>query len=483
MYSKRTSRIFFFLLAIFFLITAPVVIFYSLGYRYSFDKGVFVYGGSITIKSNPQSVNILVDSKPVSQRKINFINNSYHIDGIRPGTHTVEVTADGYNSWLKTVEVHSGISTEFWNVVLTRKEYSLNNFSAATGRFFPSPKNDYLALTHWIDRNLSVSLLKINGGTDEEYFSSHEYAFTSNNNLNIEWSPQEQKILIPVEKDGEKNYFIVTLGDKSAAKVSDLAKMENIDDARWDNSRKNYLYFVSQNNLYQLNSDKPEEISLAANNISAYDLSGSWVYYLDGASGIVYRIKNDNFTNPEQITTSSLDSLTDKKYRLIVYDEKRMAILNDTDKNLWIFNIGEEDTYFRQLSQDVNNVQFSNDGKKLLYWNDYEIFAYFTRIWDVQPLRQENETISLTRYSKTIHNVQWLKDYEHILFSVGNTLKMVELDERDRHIGMDLLSNINENSQIYADFPDDRIYISTGIENSLNLFYFQFPERNGLFGG
>jgi hypothetical protein len=482
MYSKSTSRIFFFCLAIFFIITAPVIIFYALGYRYNTDKGIFIYGGSITIKSNPQTVNVLIDGKSVPQRKINFINNSYHIDGIRPGIHKVEVSADGYSQWSKTAEVHSGVSTEFWNILLTKNTYEITPIpTTKTDRFFSSPKNDLVALVHQSSLSFSVSLFNIADNTDEEFFSSDKYSFTSNKKENVEWSPQEHKILIPVEKDKEKNYFIVDTKTKEATKLTDIAKLDDLKNARWDTDNKNILYFISQNNLYQINTANPAEILPVAENISDYDLSGSKIYIFKRDSGIIYRLSNGNFSDIKQITTSPPQDMTSPEYWMTVYDDKRIVLINSDSGKLYIFNEGELDTYFRELGQEIQDVQFSNDGKKILFWTDREISAYFTRNWDVQPVRKENEILNITRYSQPIRNPQWLKDYEHIIFLVNNEFKVIELDHRDRHIGMNVMSNLINNSEIVTDFSRNRIYI-THCPDDLNFCFIKFPEPIGFFG-
>ena len=80
-----------------FIATTPVVIFYARGYRFSFERGIFIYSGSITIKPNPQKVGVFLDGKQVSSKKLNPINNSYHIDGIRPGEYLLELKLSDYN--------------------------------------------------------------------------------------------------------------------------------------------------------------------------------------------------------------------------------------------------------------------------------------------------------------------------------------------------------------------------------------------------
>ena len=126
-----------------FAITAPTLIFFAKGYRFDTIKKVFVHSGSVIIKSSPKKVDIYIDGKQTPNKKLNFINNYYIVNGLRPGKHTVECKKDGYTSWQKKIRVHSGLSVEFWNVLLmpvpnkTLRIYQPKNIS----RFYLSPRN------------------------------------------------------------------------------------------------------------------------------------------------------------------------------------------------------------------------------------------------------------------------------------------------------------------------------------------------------
>jgi len=146
MASKKIRKIFFWLLVLFFIATTPVIVFYARGYRFNFQQGIFIYAGGITIKSNPQKVEVFIDGKPSPRKKTNLINNSYHIDGIRPGEYLLEVKADGFNTWSKKISIHSGISTEFWNIVLTKEDNNRETYQApGIEKFYISPDRKMIA--------------------------------------------------------------------------------------------------------------------------------------------------------------------------------------------------------------------------------------------------------------------------------------------------------------------------------------------------
>lgn len=473
------KKIFFWTLVVFFLITAPLVIFYSLGYRFNTQRGIFIYTGSLTIKSNPLNVEIFVDQKSES-KSLNRINNSYHIGGIKPGEHLIEVKAPGFNSWVKKITVTSGTSTEFWNVVLTKDNYEKNEYSApGIENFFFDPGKKLMAYTQKKEGEFLVNVLDVDSNESENVFNSRECDFTNDKKENIEWSPQSKKIIIPTTKDGAKNYFLVNVKNKETFNLKDLAKVEKMEKVRWDQENKDFIYYISDGNLYHLDTTEAEKNSIIAKNIASYDLSSGYVYYFQLSSGIIYRTNSDGTSSPEQITTSAPDKMDDSSYQITIYDKKRIAILNKSG-DLYIHNVGEKNSYFKNIGSGIYEIQFSDDGKKMLYYSNWEISVYFTRDWDVQPWRSENEQKEIIRFSEKIENVQWAKKYEHVIFSVGGKIKITEIDNRSQNNISDVISLDNDKTKLVCDFGEDKIYFTNKNNEENGLYSITFPEIEGI---
>src|SRR6056297_1754788 len=115
--TRLQRRLFMFFFIFLFLLIAPTIIFFARGYRFDLEHGIFVYSGAVTIKSWPQDVKIYLDGEK-ADKNLNYINGSYTINGVKPGDYLLECRKEGYTSWKKNISVHSGISTEFWNILL-----------------------------------------------------------------------------------------------------------------------------------------------------------------------------------------------------------------------------------------------------------------------------------------------------------------------------------------------------------------------------
>lgn len=477
-------RIFFWTSVCLFFITAGLIIFYALGYRFNSERGVFIYTGSITIKANPSVVNISLDGKP-RIADINRLNESYHIAGIKPGEHFVEVNAPGYQTWSKKVVVNSGISTEFWNIILPRENYEETAYpTPQISKAFPGPKSNLLAyFSHSADDQFSVSVLDTDTSQTEQVFTENGYIFPEEDKENIEWSINSDRLAIPLKKDNQKEYFIVNTETKEVLNLAKVTGADNIRSVRWDSAQDNILFYISDNNLYQINIDDPTQKQLISDSVQSYDISGGFTYIFEIPTGIVYRIRLNNPEDRIQITTVPLEKLDDARYSIIVYDEQRLSLINYYTGNLFVYNKGETETHFIQLSANAQGAQFSNDGKKLLYWTDWEIFTYFTRDWEAQPERLENSILNVSRFSQPIKSVHWEKDYEHIIFSVGKDIKIIELDHRGERSIFNIATLPMAPIQVLSNFIEGMVLYITQDQNEQGpvLKAIKFPEAVSFF--
>lgn len=467
-----------------------------------------MYNGSIMLKTNPQDFSAYINGKIEESKKLNRINNSYNLAGLMPGSYELSINADQFQTWTKKIEVHSGIASEFWNVLLVRNDYERTSYSAqGLDKFFISPKDDRIVIVQNSDAGASVKILNIQNKAMENSFF---FASTTFDNIekkeNIEWSPDGDRLSIPLKMSAsikdKKNlpaqkktaqpaensqemqkysYFITDLVNDDQINLNLFVNKIDIRNVRWDPKDRDYIFFLSENSLYRANITDANNITLIADNVSAFDLSKTSVYYAQSPNKLIYKIALDGIGNRDQITNDFPDSTINLITRLIAYDDDRMSFLSN-DNKLFIYNKGEREIYFKKLGDDVQGTQFSNDGKKMLYWTNNEFHVYFLRDWTVQPNRSENDIQTITRYSEDIKNVQWFKDYEHVIFSAGSYVKIIELDARDHRNCMDILNIQTDTPFLTYNNALERLFFVDKNDDSSDLYSIVFPEPGGLLG-
>ncbi|HBI17213.1 MAG TPA: hypothetical protein DDY52_03660 [Candidatus Moranbacteria bacterium] len=465
MVNIKIKKIFFWILVLIFLAITPCIVYYAMGYRFSFERGIFIYSGSVTLKPTPREIEVFIDNKQVSTGVVNFLNYSYHIGSVLPGKYMLEVRSHGYLPWSKEVHVHSGVSTEFWNIFLPRENYTKIQYPIDnTENFFISPDGKKIAVVENNNEGVRVNVLDVKKEEVLYSFSFPEYKFSKNKKENIEWSPKEGRLIVPLEKNEGEEYFIINIGTEESYSLNNKLNLQNIRKLRWSSDDRNTLFYVFEDKLFRVDLDASENILEVADKIAGYDLSGSNIYYLSKENGIIYRKNISGRGDSEQITTEVIRAQMGNDLELIVYDKDRIVVIAQ-DKKLYLYNHGEIETKISELATGVLGVHFSNDGKKLAFWNNNEISVYFVRKWETQPSREEGQKIDIVRFSQPIENVSWFRDYEHLIFTAGNQVKIVELDNRSLKNISDLVSiNSNKIKATYNLREDNLFFIDKASE-------------------
>jgi predicted DNA-binding antitoxin AbrB/MazE fold protein len=483
MASSKIKALFFWALVGTFLIVAPIIVFHAMGYRFNTERGIFIYSGSVTLKSAPAEIEVLIDNESVPKGIINFINHSYHIDGLTPGGYSLEVKSPQYKSWRKEVSIHSGVSTEFWNIFLARENYTKLKYpSTYLSNFFISPDSKKIVLVEG-ESNTVVKILDVKKESIEYIFSIADYAFSENVKENVEWSPREGHLSIPLTKNGKNEYFIVDIGTEEVSNLNNLIKKDNIRNVRWSSGEKNTIFYIYEDGLYKLKLSEGEKEILVVKNIAGYDISADGIYYFSKENGLIYEKNNKGSNEGKQISFASVDIAAGDDFKLIAYDEDRIGIISQ-NKDFYLFNKSEDSgdsKEVKKIKEGINGLHFSNDGKKVTFWNDNEIFVYFVRKWETQPNREEGQVINIVHFSEKIENVGWFRDYEHIIFNVGNTVKIAELDHRSLRNIHDLFDLNNKNSKITYTVREDNVFFIDAEKNSENSLYsISLSEENEI---
>lgn len=501
--SHHTARkILFRTLIVVYVCAAAVIIPYAFGYRFSPERGVFVYAGSITIKTNPRLATVAVDGVPTDTDR-NFINDSYHLTGLVPGTHTVTVTADGHQTFEKRLDVSSGYSTEIWNALLPRISYDRTTVATATmdGAFYRSPDGRYAAWTARNDNRLVLTIAAIASGTVRTVDVPAEVAMAMvTADANIEWRPDGRSLLIPLTTaDGTDTLIALLDDDGTVTGMITLGAIltptaTDVRQVRWDPRDRNAFYAVIDGDLRRVtlttatDGTTPTVATAApvATNVRTYTIAGDMLYYLDAGSGMVFRTATGDARDAThvQVTASHLSGDGDAVMTVYGSDaDTRIAVrfLRDGTLYLWDAITGNGSAPLRTLGTGIEGFLFSDDGKKLLYWTRNDIMTYFTRDWDVQPVRRAGDTLTVGHFADRIGQVQWHRDYEHVVYVVGDDLHITELDTRGGRLTR-TLATVGAGATVRADHADNRLYLATGTGVDRILSWIAFPEpETGLF--
>lgn len=544
---------------------APVIIFYSLGYRFDPKVGIFIYSGTVVLKPTPFDVNVYVDGKPLAKKQIDIINQSININGLKPGEYEIKVSRDGYRDWSKKTRVRSGIATEFWNVTLVpnspvsqevlEKSIIKSAFSPDKSKLaYFARESEFLAFylrdesgDHFVAKEtinerfpVEVGEIKWSGnnnwlifsfknGKDEQVLlgqaKSPEIPLINLAEL-LPQSPTEtekpESIVPPVaknisteiKKDDKKpahlplfytwddggDLYVLSEGKILSFRLKDVASLAstkladntngnlNNNENTNSNENKNATQKKVANNNSNFNN-KSEEVSapvastLVAEKSDGFTFCGS---YICSVSAGDKKIRVLSLTgNPVKEIDFSAEMRSDTKYQIFAYGEKLLAIL-DGEKRLFLW----DETRFKEegigpitkIGENVTDIYFSDDGKKLLFKTDNEAIVYFVRDWEVQPKHLAGEKETVYSAQGKIEKIQWLYDYQNILIANKNEIWLAELDGREgRNVSLFVKSE-KEIFDLNYDSGEKKIWFTEG-ENKENkkLKEIVFPETSGIF--
>ncbi len=623
-----SRRVFFWTLAASFATITTTVIFFTLGYRYTFIDDIFFHTGSINFKSEPSKLDIRVDGKKPNIKPFNFVNGSYHITGLRHGPYTLQADADGYKPWSKEIVIRSGIATQFWNVVLLKERYERKNLPVINpqGLYF-TPNSELLAYPqkNTEESSLYIPILDVQ---EQEILETIEIPFTNftkNNNQNIEWAPNGRFLAVPIERaalPADSALFLisnkqeppsqdkvsVTLGsdqlnpnltvrrdysefnvavpkdpldqklldqesnDKEAPQtileqlvrsdedgafielentVKDYAIVDQDDRDLSNDQQSDILYLstligkldnaLSQNNQPQTISaqspdfknidgiiEKPTVLNtqlaprlirwhpkkdntiltllgtdllsfradrengnaqVVFKDVLAYDFADDGIYILKTDGSLIWGRNFDPVTNPEILSRVPVQNVDANNHRLIAYDNSRILTIDDTEGSLTIYNSFKENILLKKIvDQDLKGVQFSDDGKKVLYHTSRSASVFFTRKWEAQPHRETNSQYTILTTQDDIETLQWTSDYEHFVAVIANKLFLAELDYRGQYRVEEFLSRNLIDKNVIIDQNNYKLYFTDFNRGNANqrpiteLYEITFPyEKPGIF--
>lgn len=97
----------------------------------------------------------------------------------------------------------------------------------------------------------------------------------------------------------------------------------------------------------------------------------------------------------------------------------------------------------------------SPDGDKVVRFDNNEIWINWIKDSPYQPFKKAGDLELVTRFPQTISDIQWYKDSDHLIVSVGGLLKFIEIDDRD---GINIFDISSVSGPFYYDNDKNIIY-------------------------
>ncbi len=424
---SKTLRLFLFLLFLLaFLISAPIVVLYTAGYRFDLSNGRIVHTAVLNIASEPRNATVLVDGTPYSDR------TPAVLETILPGEHLVQLKKMGYLPWETLLSFESREARVMGPIVLFLDEPPvlretllavLVSAHEATDRFaYVTQQSSWLEV--WVVEGKS---------TQKKLLMRLPYASTSNYDLS--WSKDGAFLALVEQRGARQDLSVTRVSDGTAIDLP--ASAQNVDVSWWDLSVESFLYTRVGTTLTRIDvaNATAQPLAYAADLVSLHDGREVTLSTNNNRVALSYQ---------ENETASIITYLPLGDYRFVPAPQGLAGIHDIHRGRLILVDLtgGEQPIL---LNEEVNLWKWSPSDDVLLYSSGYDLKRY---------VRSAHETQTLTRFSTPIEQIDWYPKGNAPIYRSDGSIVALNLD------GGTILSQTTLTTDLLGEFwldPDGAI--------------------------
>lgn len=422
-----------------FLVVAPVIVLYAMGYRYDFSRAQQGAVGVLLIDAIPSRAQVGING--VSAGRV-----PRSIPNLTPGDVSVTVTHDGYAPWQKTIRVEGGQTYELHGVRLFPEDPSKTILASAVEQFVLSPNRALIAV---LDTRGILRVITSDGDAAARSISLARHP------LSMAWSPNSSQLLLEYA-NGIYEYVQVQEANVHAQR---LVTPASVQEAVWDPRLPGRLLMHTQSKELLAVSVQTGEYIVLARDILAFAPTPKELFMVT-ADGFVGRYDLQG----NMLETFELTSDGAHVSRLLAAPQGALAVQLDTGALLVL----DERGVFQNVYPSPMNAAWSPAGDMLfVQTTPHELYVYNhanerLRHMSLGALHQ------IVRLSGTIVNPQWFAGSNHLVYQVNDEIIVAEIDTRDRSqsVTIDTTNTGSADIQVGED-GDELFYLSRSSEDGI----------------
>jgi hypothetical protein len=441
-----------------FLIIAPYLAMYSMGYRLNFENWEVTATGGIYVSATPQASEIIIDS--LNSKKLGMFSNSVFVQDLIPQAHTVLIKKDGYFDYQKTLDVIENEVTKLEKVILFKNttQYDLGFEEVESFSISPDKKNILAEGTN----TQSLDFYYFSAGSPETK-TTYSLPLKYTSVLDVIWSQDSKKALIKTKSSaGAYAYYLLNFSSRiqTATPISYLNSKASLVDFNPQDSSQ--VFWLENNSLY---SAKDAKTTAVAKNIIDYVFQNGNIVWLSTA-GQLYQ-SDISGQNPNLLASWPVN----KEY--MGPDGTKIEVIAGKifiSKEGYVYQYMPEEKGFKQLSltAGIANPTFlsSPNGKNMLYYDGSKVYLY---AFEKSPYNKSDENdikLFTAPNGQTISDAFWLND-DYVIFESGNRNIISEIDFRGNINQVELQTSWpantdSSNPKIIFNQQDGKVYVLTG---------------------
>jgi hypothetical protein len=380
-----------------FIVFAPLMVLYVTGFKYDVKAKGFVKTGILAIRSDPGSVNVLLDGKLIKK-------SAGDIKFLSPGEYNLTLQKTDYQDWSKRFFVD--VNQVTWanpspnKLFLFRKNSEPHVLTTGVTAMYVAGSN----ILYLSPQGLSVS--PVDNSTQITNFSLKNPA------TSMVSSPNHENFILLNSTDKNSTTSTAAIFNLRSKTLTDIGRLFT-KPFTLQFSDNNELYALSDNTVYKIDVPAIKKTEIA-NSVQNFTVVQGNLYYLQkiAATSSLMSLPLTAGGQP-QLLISGIPSFSTSS--LMVNFQKQILILLDS-------TLYRASNILIPVTEDVSEVSFDQAGGSVLVLHSGQLDFYN---YDAQNLN------FITRTGLPIKNFLIRPDLNYAFFYKNTSLEALELDLRD----------------------------------------------------
>lgn len=465
----KYRRIVYIIFILAFFIATPIILTYSMGYRYNFKKNKFEKTGILFINLNQKDANIYLNGELYKNKvkKFSLIpkfmagkiekNNEIMIS-LLPGEYDLKISKYGYWTWEKKFNVYPNITTFTPKIFLFKEVYPELMLEGEINHISLLDNNKFLYAIG--ESNTASGTMKTLLAFSPKLRTVNTIYSSMGDSLSEpKYSATGKKIL---ERENGKYIIFDTVEHSNVIYLEKNTFDVGLKKFKWDDNDDSILYALGSENMLLYKIDLPGLKVIPINILKCDD----YLVHKDS----IYIIENSD--KERKTNLKMIQGRKEKIISSLPYSDgfvfggvakDYLLLRNIKSKELYLINPLEfsQDKRVKSIIPKVEKFAWNKAQDKLLYINGFELFIY-----DLN----ENKNYLITRLSNNINNAEWFVDENYIIFNTDSNINIIESSIGDKNY-IELISKIKINDFL-IDSEGENLYFSGQIGKSKGLFHF-----------
>jgi hypothetical protein len=433
---KTYRRWLLFTSVVIFLGMAPILILYAMGYRAGTSVADPQPIGVALIEAMPRGALVEVDGNVLGASPRSLTN-------LRSGPIQIKVSAPGYVSWEKRIDIEAGRATDIRDVLLFPEKPEITTLlTGVESTALSLNRRTLIALTskgvaHIVDEIGTVLGTPVAVGANIE---------------SISWSPSNAHVLLRTR--GAAYKVVEVTGRGQATALPELAGAAQV---VWDPRLPNrLLYLTPQGALGALHTATRATTPLLSD-VEAFALSGRSIVaaHSEGKAG--------RYTLQGELIEEFQLAAPGPVRRVAAATDHLAAIAGDGSVWLW-----QDGAAAHKIAETAISIEWSPSGEMLLVQPDPFSLQVYNVADERAPLAL-NTLQLVIRLSRAITHPQWFAGGRHVVYQVADEVHITEIDTRDHPISYQVDTTNLGAAQAQVGEDGDTLFYLKRENNQTNL--------------